>query len=113
MTCSTSELDRADIHRKYDELWNGMSRDGQLLVRPDGLLDAEAQRALLAVASRPWLKRLFIGQARLLRRLTRNPSPLPLPASTPAEVFDLHFRDMNRDYMTQHLAAGPDLDAVH
>jgi glycosyltransferase involved in cell wall biosynthesis len=108
-----SELDRADIHRKYDELWNGMSRDGQLLVRPDGLLDAEAQRALLAVASRPWLKRLFIGQARLLRRLTRSPAPLPLPATTPGEVFDLHFGDMNRDYMTQHLAAGPDLDQVH
>lgn len=109
----TSELDRADLHRKYDELWNGMSRDGQLLVRPDGLLDAEAQRALLAVATRPWLKRLLIGQARLLRRLTRNPAPLPLPATTPAEVFDLHFGSMNRDHMTQHLATGPDLDEVH
>jgi glycosyltransferase involved in cell wall biosynthesis len=108
-----SELDRADIHRKYDELWNGISRDGQLLVRPNGLLDAEAQRALLAVASRPWLKRLFIGQARLLRRLTRNPAPLPLPATTPGEVFDLHFASLNRSYMTQHLAAGPDLDEVH
>ena len=106
----TSELDRAEIHRKYDELWGGMSRDGQLLVRPGGLLDAEDQRAVLAVASRPWLRRLIIGQARLLRRFTRNPTPLPLPATTPPEVFDLHFHNMNREFMAEHLVPAPDLE---
>jgi glycosyltransferase involved in cell wall biosynthesis len=109
----TSERDRAEIHRKYDELWNGLSRDGQLLVRPDGLLDAEDQRALLAVASRPWLKRVVIGQARLLRRLTRNPTPLPLPATTPPEVFDLHFGPLNREYQERHLRPGPNLEEMH
>jgi glycosyltransferase involved in cell wall biosynthesis len=109
----TSERDRAEIHRKYDELWNGLNRDGQLLVRPDGLLDLEDQRALLAVSSRPWLKRLVLGQARLLRRLTRNPSPLPLPATTPPEVFDLHFGPVNREYQERHLTPGPNLEEMH
>ena len=82
-------------------------------MRPDGLLDAEDQRALLAVASRPWLKRVVIGQARLLRRLTRNPTPLPLPATTPPEVFDLHFGPLNREYQERHLRPGPNLEEMH
>jgi hypothetical protein len=89
-----------------------MSRDGQLLVRPGGLLDTEDQRAVLAVASRPWLRRLIIGQARLLRRFTRNPTPLPLPATTPPEVFDLHFHNMNREFMAEHLVPAPDLEEL-
>jgi hypothetical protein len=96
-----SELERDDVHRKYDELWEGMSKDGQLLVRPDGLLDAEDQRAVLTVVSRPWMRRIVLGQARLIRKLTRNPAPLPAPPSTSPEDFDLHFREANFAHMAQ------------
>jgi hypothetical protein len=110
---ATSDYERSEIHRKYDELWGGLSLDGHRLVGPAGLLDAEDQRVLLAVASRPWLRRVVIGQARLLRRLSRDPTPLPAPAITPPEAFDLHFGTLNREYMEQHLLSPPDLDALH
>jgi glycosyltransferase involved in cell wall biosynthesis len=109
----TSELDRDEAHRKYDELWGSMSKDGHLLVGPDGLLDAEDQRALLTVASRPWLRRVVLGQARLMRRLTRNPTPLPTPPATTAEAFDLHFREGNLIHMEQRQVPKPDLDDAH
>jgi glycosyltransferase involved in cell wall biosynthesis len=108
-----SEIDRDEVHRKYDELWEGMSKDGQLLVRPGGLLDAEDQRAVLAVASRPWLRRIVLGQARLVRKFSRNPAPLPPPASTRAVDFDLHFREENLEHMTHRQLPETDLSDLY
>jgi glycosyltransferase involved in cell wall biosynthesis len=110
---AASELGRAEVQRKYDELWRALSTDGHGLTGPGGLLDANDQRALLIVASRRWLRRIVIGQARLLQRLARNPAPLPPPPETEPEIFDLHFREMNVNHMRQHLAPTNDLEDVH
>jgi glycosyltransferase involved in cell wall biosynthesis len=107
------EIERAEIHRKYDELWNGLSADGHALTGAGGLLDAEEQRALLIVARRGWLRRLVIGQARLLQRLVRDPAPLPTPPTTEPEIFDLHFRELNINHMRQHLEPDNDLEDTH
>jgi glycosyltransferase involved in cell wall biosynthesis len=108
-----SELDRSEVHRKYDELWRALSTDGHGLTGPGGLLDAEDQRALLIVAGRPLLRRIVIGQARLLQRFVRNPAPLPPAPETEPEVFDLHFREMNVNHMREHLAPTNDLEDTH
>jgi glycosyltransferase involved in cell wall biosynthesis len=110
---SASERDRAEIHRKYDELWNGLSADGHALTGVNGLLDAEDQRALLIVAGRGWLRRLVLGQARLLQRLTRKPTPLAPPPTTDPELFDMHFRESNVNHMRQHLLAENDPADMH
>ena len=110
---AVSELDRAEVHRKYDELWRGLSADGHGLTGPAGLLDAEDQRALLIVAGRRWLRRIVIGQARLLQRLVRRPTPLPPPPDTEPEVFDLHFGELNVNHMRQRLLPGNDLEDAH
>jgi glycosyltransferase involved in cell wall biosynthesis len=107
------EVERAEIHRKYDELWRALSTDGHALTGPTGLLDAKDQRALLAIAGRRWLRRVVIGQARLLQRLVRDPAPLPPPPTTDPEIFDLHFREMNVNHMRTHLLEQNDPDETH
>jgi hypothetical protein len=107
------EIDRAEIHRKYDELWRALSADGHALTGPNGLLDAMDQRALLTVAGRRWLRRIVIGQARLLQRLVRNPAPLPPPPTTDPEIFDLHFRAVNVNHMRAQLLEQNDPEAMH
>jgi hypothetical protein len=108
-----SEIDRAEIHRKYDELWRALSADGHALTGPNGLLDAMDQRALLTVAGRRWLRRIVIGQARLLQGLVRNPAPLPPPPTTDPEIFDMHFREVNVNHMRTHLLEQNDPDETH
>jgi glycosyltransferase involved in cell wall biosynthesis len=108
-----SEIDRAEIHRKYDELWRALSADGHALTGPNGLLDAMDQRALLTVAGRRWLRRIVIGQARLLQGLVRNPAPLPPPPTTDPEIFDMHFREANVNHMRTHLLEQNDPDGTH
>jgi glycosyltransferase involved in cell wall biosynthesis len=107
------EIERAEIHRKYDELWRALSTDGHALTGPRGLLDARDQRALRAIAGRRWLRWLVIGQARLARRLVRDPAPLPSPPTTDPEIFNLHFREMNVNHMRVHLLEQNDPDDTH
>jgi glycosyltransferase involved in cell wall biosynthesis len=102
--------DEAEIERKYNELWGGLSSAGKELVGPDGLLGPEDQRALLMVSRRPLLRRLILWPARLLRSLRRRPAPAVDPPSTDPEEFSLHFGFTNRLHMREQLARMPELD---
>jgi GT2 family glycosyltransferase/glycosyltransferase involved in cell wall biosynthesis len=104
------EVEREELERKYNELWQSLTPDARTLASPSGPLDADAQRSLAAVAKRPLLRRLLLGPVKLAHRITRlgRDDPPPEPPSASPESFDLHFGWANVEHMREQLAPGPE-----
>jgi GT2 family glycosyltransferase/glycosyltransferase involved in cell wall biosynthesis len=103
---SLVEAEREEAERKYNELWRSLTPEARTLVAPGGPLDPAAQRSLVAVATRPLLRRLLLGPVQLAHRIKRlgKPEPPPEPPSTPPETFALHFAWSNQEFMRAQLA---------
>jgi GT2 family glycosyltransferase/glycosyltransferase involved in cell wall biosynthesis len=99
------EVERAEVERKYNELWRSLTPEARALVAPGGPLTPATHRALAAAIRRPLVRRLVLGPLQLAHRITRpqRHGQTPEP-STPAETFALHFGQLNEEFMREQLS---------
>jgi GT2 family glycosyltransferase/glycosyltransferase involved in cell wall biosynthesis len=100
-----AERERADLERKYNELWTALSEDAHALLGPQGELTPDEQRSLRAMLRRPLLRAPLVAALKVgsvARRRRREP---PVEPSDPAvaERFALHFEYANREHMNEQL----------
>jgi GT2 family glycosyltransferase/glycosyltransferase involved in cell wall biosynthesis len=104
------EVERSELERKYNELWQSLTPDARVLLGPGSPLDPAAQQSLAAVARRPLLRRLLLGPAKAVHRIRhlRGASPAPPAPTTSAADFELHFGWANAEHMDEQLAPKPE-----
>jgi GT2 family glycosyltransferase/glycosyltransferase involved in cell wall biosynthesis len=104
------EAERAELERKYNELWQSLTPDARTLVAPDGPLSPTAHRSLAAVVKRPLLRRLLLGPVQLAHRITRlgRHDPPPESPRSSSESFELHFGGANMEHMREQLVSDPE-----
>ena len=95
------EAERAELERKYNELWSALSDDAHALLGPDGELSRDDQHALRGLLRRPYLRAPFIAALRAGTARRRRPSEEE-PGDA-AEQFALHFGHANREHMAEQL----------
>jgi GT2 family glycosyltransferase/glycosyltransferase involved in cell wall biosynthesis len=100
------EVEREEIERKYNELWESLTPDARSLVAPDGPLSPATRHSLAVVARRPLLRRLVLGPVQLAARLRGGAQPREdvSAALTPPAAFALHFASSNVEHMREQLA---------
>jgi GT2 family glycosyltransferase/glycosyltransferase involved in cell wall biosynthesis len=99
------EAERDELQRKYTELYQGLTPEARMLIAPGGPLSPATQRSLIAVVSRPLLRRLLLGPVALLQRLRHGRRGIsPAVPDTSRETFDLHFEPANVHHMREQLA---------
>jgi GT2 family glycosyltransferase/glycosyltransferase involved in cell wall biosynthesis len=100
------EVERDEMERKYNELWQGLTPDMLTIVTPDPPLSPSVMRSLATLARRPRLRRLVLGPLQLVQRLPKSVKESDVetpPKLTSPEVLSLHFASSNREHMREQL----------
>ncbi len=104
------EVERSELERKYNELWQSLTPDARTLLGPASPLDPGSQQSLAALVRRPLLRRLLLGPAKAVHRLRqlRGAPPAPPAPTTSVADFELHFGWANAEHMGEQLAPEPE-----
>jgi glycosyltransferase involved in cell wall biosynthesis/GT2 family glycosyltransferase len=105
------EVERDEIERKYNELWQALTPDMRLILAPSRPLNPSVIHSLATLAQRPTIRRLVLGPLQVAQRLQKGlkqDENGTLPELAPPEILNLHFGISNKEHMREQLAQTDD-----